>query len=113
MTQTTETETDTKAHAHAYAERGFGVFPLHSMRTPYRCTCGELFHPKTHRDTGKHPDGEQARNGHLNATTDRGQIEAWSWEARNIGIRLPAGVVAWDVDPRHDGDKTWELAPDE
>lgn len=107
MTTDTETRT-THAYARAYAEQGFAVFPLHSMRTPYRCTCGELYHPKAHRDAGKHPDGAQAPNGHLAATTDQDQIAAWDWTDRNIGIRPPVGVVAWDVDPRNDGDKTWE-----
>ena len=110
---TTETDAgSTLAHARAYAQRGFAVFPLHSMRTAHRCTCGELFHPKVHRDAAKHPDGAQAPRGHLNATTDPDQIAAWDWTDRNIGICPPEGVTVWDIDPRNDGDRTWKEMTD-
>src|SRR5690242_5997968 len=46
-------------------------------------------------------------HGHLDATTDRGQVTAWwtEYPDANIGGRVPEGRIVLDVDPRHEGDK--------
>ena len=46
----------------AYGRRGWGVFPVHSIRAG-RCTCGKLACERP----GKHP---RTRNGLTDATTD-------------------------------------------
>jgi putative DNA primase/helicase len=49
-------------------------------------------------------------HGFLDATTDPAQVRAW-WSATpeaNIGLAVgKSGLVAIDVDPRHQGDATW------
>ena len=69
----------------AYAAAGLAVFPV--------------------RPGGKAP---LVRNGHLDASTDRDTICRWwhRWNAANVAIRPPEGVVVLDVDPRHGGDQT-------
>jgi hypothetical protein len=54
---------------------------------------------------------EAGGRGVLDTTTSYAQIIKW-WGIRyrgaNIGVRVPAGLVVLDVDPRHHGDKTLE-----
>lgn len=74
-------------HALLYARGGFPVFPLGVGRKEPAI-----------------PSWEGGR-GHLDATTDEAQIQAW-WEANptwNIGIRPPEGVLVLDIDPRNGG----------
>jgi len=69
--------------AAGYARRGWHVFPVRTDKTPL------------------------TRRGHLEATTDRGQIVAWwrRWPSAGIGIACrSSGFLVVDVDPRHGGD---------
>lgn len=73
---------DFEAYARDYAAAGWPVFPLV---------------PRTKRPATAH--------GKDDATTDPDQIRRW-WAdtpTANIGMRLPDGVLALDVDPRHGG----------
>jgi putative DNA primase/helicase len=78
----------------AYAERGWRVFPLHSLREG-RCTCGR----NCGKNAAKHP---RVTGGFKAATTDARQIEAWwrKWPDANIGIATGAvsGIVVIDID---------------
>ena len=86
---------DMGAAAAAYAAAGWAVFPVH----PWNCPC-------TPAGCGKRP---HTNRGVLDASTDPATISAW-WERflnANIGGRLPAGVIAIDIDPRNGGEQTW------
>lgn len=90
------------AAALSYAARGWAVFPLH-WPTASGCSCGTT----GCENAGKHP---RTRNGLGDATTNVEQVRAW-WRAApqaNVGIRTGNGLVVVDIDPRHDGDATWE-----
>jgi hypothetical protein len=80
-----------------YAAAKLPVLPLHSIRDG-RCTC----RTDCGRNAGKHP---VTRHGKDDATADPSQVAAWweRWPWANIGIRIPAGLVALDVDPRNSG----------
>jgi hypothetical protein len=82
-----------------YATRGWPVVPLHTLDEAGRCSCQK---PKC--SVGKHPRTE---NGHHDATTDKGIIEAWwqKWPDANVGLRTgeASGTVVLDVDPRNGG----------
>lgn len=81
-----------------YAQRGWRVFPLHSVRSG-DCSCG--------RDAcgspGKHP---RTKNGVKDATTDSATIRRWwaNWPDANIGIATGlnpttgAGLYVIDID---------------
>lgn len=88
--------------ARSYAERGWAVFPLHSIKNK-RCTCGRANDAEEH-SPGKHP---RTKNGLLDATTDVDQIQAWwiEWPDANVGIRtgLASHIAVGDVDPRNGG----------
>lgn len=85
-----------------YAERGWPVFPCHSIRADC-CTCGKHNCPSP----GKHP---HTRNGCKDATTDIEQIKKWwqHWPDANVAIATGSmsGVVALDVDPKHGGENS-------
>ena len=77
-----------------YAERGFAVFPVHSVFNG-RCTCGK---PNC-TSPGKHP---LHTGGYRLATSDTDQIRAW-WNVQpfaNVAIATGAvsGVFVLDVD---------------
>lgn len=80
-------------------ERGFHIFPVHSVRAGAICSCGS---PHCGR-VGKHP---RTRNGLKDATTDPKQIVQWwtEWPDANIGL-VPwlSGHVVLDIDPRNGG----------
>jgi len=82
-----------------YAERGWPVFPCHSVRDG-RCTCGD----PTCKSQGKHPRVEHGLKG---ATTAPAIIRSWwvKWPAANIAIVTGAesGLVILDVDLDHGG----------
>jgi len=94
--------------ARQYARSGLAVLPLHR---PVRrgsgigCSCGK---PDC-RSPAKHPVAKLTPQGLKNATTDLATVEQWfgaqSW---NLGIVTgeATGIVALDIDPRHDGDAT-------
>ncbi|GEM_PF-2607711 len=89
-----------KAAALWYAEHGFHVFPTHWIDDG-KCTCRK----SDCGSPGKHPI---PRNGHLEATINRAQIEGWWREPANIAISCgPSGLAVVDIDPRHGGDETW------
>ena len=91
-----------------YAKKGLHVFPVHSVNDGL-CTCGkaDCEHP------GKHP---RTSHGLLDATTDPATITEWwtLWPDANIGVRtgIISGIVVVDVDPRHEGDRTWSELQD-
>lgn len=98
-------------HALAYAAAGWEVLPLHS----WDCRC-----PSTGKRAGC-ADNEGGRgktprplHGVLDASTDLQQVVQWwsRWPSANIGGRLPRGVVAVDIDPRHEGGATWDALVD-
>ena len=69
-----------------YAERGLKIIPL----------------------DGKAP-AIVGGHGYLDATDDAGQIREWwsIYPRANIGLAMrPNGMIALDIDPRNDGDKT-------
>jgi hypothetical protein len=78
----------------AYAQRGWAVFPLHTILDG-RCTCGR----DCGKNAGKHP---RVKGGYKAASTDPDQIKAWwsKWPTANIGIATGAasGIVVFDID---------------
>lgn len=84
---------DLGAAALDYAAAGWEVFPLRpGSKIPYAGT-----------------------RGVLDATSDLGQVARW-WAEKphsNIGGRLPAGLLALDIDPRSGGLSTFELLKQE
>jgi putative DNA primase/helicase len=92
-----------------YAEHGWHVLPVHGIQGG-KCTCG-----KSHMDAkerGKHP---ASQSGQKDATTDIAKIEQW-WSDNpefNIGMYAgPSGFFVIDIDPRHDGDKSFDKLMD-
>jgi DNA-binding transcriptional ArsR family regulator len=89
-----------------YAAHGWAVLPLHSY-TGGSCTCR-----KACGSPAKHPRTE---HGLADATTDPETIRAWwsSWPDANLGLAIPEGYVAVDVD--HESayralhERGWEL----
>jgi predicted P-loop ATPase len=90
--------------AELYAERGWLVFPLHSI-TSGVCSCGR----PTCGNAGKHP---RTPNGFKDATTDAAQIAIWwtTWPDANIGIATgkASGIFVVDVDPRNGGEYSYD-----
>lgn len=85
-----------------YAKAGIPVFPLHWLKQDGTCSCrlGDMCQAK-----GKHP---RIKNWGEEATTDIAKITGW-WNKTplaNIGIPMgeKSGLVALDVDTRHNGD---------
>ena len=76
----------------ALAATGWAVLPLH---TPVGGAC-DCRRPGC-TSPGKHP---RTKNGLTDATADADQIGSWwtMWPHANIGIAVPTGVVAVDVD---------------
>ena len=94
--------------ARQYARSGLAVLPLHRpvrRGAGFGCSCGK---PDC-RSPAKHPVAKLTPQGLKNATTDLATVEQWfgaqSW---NLGIVTgeATGIVALDIDPRHDGDAT-------
>ncbi len=82
-----------------FAERGFWVFPVHSVRAGAVCSCGA---PQCGR-IGKHP---RTREGFKDATLDKKQITDWWMENPDANIGLvpwPSGLIILDIDPRNGG----------
>lgn len=81
------------------AERGYYVFPVHSIRAGSVCSCGS---PQCGR-AGKHP---RTREGFKEATLDRTEITKWWLETPDANIGLvpwPSGLIILDIDPRNGG----------
>lgn len=94
-----------------YVGRGWEIFPCHSVKDG-KCTCGK----GSHKEAGKHP---RTMNGVKDATRDPRIVAQWveMYGADNINWALAcgaqSGVLAIDLDPRHNGDESlaaWELA---
>ena len=89
----TPTTTSMMQAALAYAERGWHVFPCHSIRNG-KCTCG-----KECDSPGKHP---RTLNGLKDATREPNTIQQWwaKWRHANIGVKTgeASGIVVIDVD---------------
>ena len=87
-----------------YADAGIPVFPLHWVKQDGTCSCrlGALC-----QAPGKHP---RIRNWSEEASADREKIAAWWTRTPQANIGIPmgekSGLVALDVDTRHDGDKS-------
>jgi hypothetical protein len=82
-----------------YAERGYHVFPVHSVRAGGVCSCGA---PQCGR-VGKHP---RTHGGFKEATVDKDQITKWWLENPDANIGLvpwPSGLIVLDIDPRNGG----------
>lgn len=83
-----------------YADRGWAVFPLHSIKEG-RCTCGKenCEHP------GKHPRTAHGRN---DATTNKAVLREWwkKWPDANVSLATGAdsgGLIVLDVDKKAGG----------
>ncbi len=95
---------DPLAEVLATAARGWPVFPLHSVGTDGRCSCGS--HPcgPDNRNAGKHP---RISGWQTSATKDPEQIAAWAASFGVCNWAMPtgpaSGVDVLDVDPRNGG----------
>jgi len=103
------TEYNTLADAVSLAERGFRVLQVWGVDQ----AAGECLCPPTSvtRDDkgqctspGKHPKGVAWQRA---ATNIREQIEQYDWTNTNVGVLTSEHIVI-DVDPRNDGDSTFE-----
>jgi putative DNA primase/helicase len=66
-----------------YAERGFYVFPCHSVNADGSCTCND----PTCEDIGKHP---RTTKGFKDASKDKARVEKWfgpKAKLSNVAIR--------------------------
>jgi putative DNA primase/helicase len=85
-----------------YAQRGWHVFPLHTIEEGGSCSCGEIPCGDENRNAGKHPIGRLVRHGLNDATTDPQVIRQWwaGFPDANIGIRTGhvSGVLVLDID---------------
>jgi putative DNA primase/helicase len=95
-------------HAIFYSKLGFAVLPLHFPNRNHDqggCSCGIT----DCKSPAKHPVAKLVPSGLKNATADQDVIERWfrnqPW---NIGLVTgnASGIVALDVDPRHEGDSS-------
>jgi Bifunctional DNA primase/polymerase, N-terminal/Primase C terminal 1 (PriCT-1) len=89
-----------------YAQSGMAILPLHwpvRHERSYRCSCGR----RDCTSPAKHPFGRLAKKGLQDASKDPVKIASWFGQGQlNIGIAtgVVSGIIALDVDPRHDGD---------
>lgn len=88
-----------------YAERGWYVFPVWGVTADGGCRCSN---PKCDpKDAGKHPMTPHGKN---DATTSRETIINWckKWPDCNAAIvaGTSSGLIIFDIDPRHGGDKS-------
>ncbi len=86
--------------AERYAQRGWPVFPVHSARVGV-CTCRQV----DCSSPAKHP---LTTKGLKDASTDLEVIREWwrRWPEANVAIATGRGLVALDIDPRHEGDES-------
>ena len=99
LPQPTVQRVDLARAAARLAERGFYVFPAHSIRSGGVCSCGAAHCERA----GKHP---RTKHGLKDATTDLKEIAAWWMEHPDANIGLvpwPSGLVVLDIDPRNNG----------
>lgn len=95
-------------HALQYISQGFAVLPLHfpfEREGHLQCSCGK----DGCRQPAKHPFGQLVKNGLKDASRDPATVQRWfDGRSLNVGIVTGtiSGIIALDVDPRHDGDAT-------
>lgn len=98
---------DLGKYAQWYVRRGLAVLPLATIDDD-RCSCGKA----DCTSPGKHPIGELAPHGCLDATVDEHIICQWwaLYPDANIGIATgsASGIVVVDIDEDHDGWQTIE-----
>lgn len=90
-------------YALAYASMGWHIFPVWSCNDQGICHC--KFGGKC-KSAGKHPHGELAPRGHLDATKDEATIKRWYGSDSDAGIGVAcdrSGLVVLDIDPRNGG----------
>jgi hypothetical protein len=98
---------DTLDHAGLYLSLGCAVLPLHfpiDRQGVLQCSCGKVC-----RQPAKHPFARLVKNGLKGASRDVATVARWFGAKRvNIGIATGAvsGIIALDIDPRHEGDET-------
>lgn len=102
-----ETDIDMRAAALDLAERGFRVFPVHSIENG-GCTCGKA----SCGSPGKHP---LTKTGFKAATLDLDQVARWwaQWPRANIGMPTGGWCVVLDIDPSHGGAESLAALEDE
>ncbi len=90
--------------ARRYAERGWLVFPVHSMSAEGTCSCGKQ---ENCSSPGKHP---RTSAGLKDGTTDLEHVESWwkRWPNTNIGIVTgeASGIVVLDIDVDKAGEES-------
>ena len=93
-------ESDRLELALGVAQRGWPVFPVHSIQQG-RCSCGRESCPRP----AKHPRTE---HGLKDATVSLSQVLAWwtEWPDANIGLPTGTHFTVLDVDPKAGGDET-------
>ncbi len=88
------------AAALGYAEHGWFVIPLHNPEPNGKCSCNNPYC----ESIGKHP---RLKDWNNETTIDKEVIIKWwsEWPDANVGI-IPgkSGLLALDIDTRHDGD---------
>lgn len=84
--------------AQYYASQGYAVLPLVGKE------------PAPRPDGARKPKGDPIRLGAYDASSDPRVWDYWlrRYGACNIGIAVPRGKIAIDVDPRHGGDVDFE-----
>lgn len=90
-------------YALAYASMGWNIFPVWSCNDQGICHCNLREKCKS---AGKHPHGELAPGGHLEATKDEATIKRWYGSDSDAGIGVAcdrSGLVVLDIDPRNGG----------
>ena len=95
-------------HLTLYLRHGFSLLPLHRpIATPNgpQCSCER---PNC-SSPGKHPFAMFAPHGLRDASSDEQTVRSWfESTSLNVGIATGAisGIIAVDIDPRHDGDES-------
>ncbi len=88
--------------ANGYAQRGWPVFPVHSVEAG-RCSCCA----QACDSPGKHP---RTQHGFKDATTDEAVIREWwaKWPSANVAIVTgkESGLFVLDIDKGHGGCET-------
>ncbi len=88
----------------SYAERGWHVFPVWEIKNGV-CACGK---GSTCTSPGKHPRTPQ---GLKDASSDPAVIRSWwaTWPTANVAIATgPPHLLVIDIDPRKDGESSWD-----
>ena len=93
-----------------YVERGWAVFPLHSIDSKGQCTCGK----SNCADAGKHP---RVRRGVKEASKDTDKLTKWFGDdAPHSNIAIATGeisgitVIDIDIGPGKRGAESWAEA---